>query len=228
MSFTDESKLVIRNRFISGLLVTIPLILTIVVLRAMVEAVDSWVRPLVIRLLGHSYDFPFIGIIITFILIILAGIFTANVIGKKLLRLWEFLLLQIPLVNFVYGSTKQFVQALTLPQKKIFKSVVLVEYPRKGVYAVGLLANQTNIERQGVVKSYLCVFIPSTPTPFTGIPILFPEDEVIYLDMPIEDGIKLSVSGGIITPKNMRQSKGVIDTRNDLSEFTSNEKESSP
>jgi uncharacterized membrane protein len=205
MSIAEESKRVFRKSFISGLLVIVPLIFTFVLLRALVESIDSIVRPGVIKLLGHAYDFPFVGIIITLALVMIAGFLAANVLGKRLIRLWEFMLLHIPLVNFVYGSTKQFVQALTIPQKKIFKSVVLVEYPRPGIYAMGFLANQSSLEGKNGNQNLLCVFIPSTPTPFTGIAIFFPEDQVIFLDMSIEEGIKFAVSGGIITPDIMRQ-----------------------
>jgi len=203
MNIANQSKTILRNSFISGLLVIVPLILTFVLLKGMVQWVDDIVEPLVVRLFGHAYFFPFVGIIITFALIMIAGFLAANVLGKKMLRLWEFLLLHIPLVNFVYGSTKQFVQALTLPQKKIFKSVVLVEYPRPGIYGLGFLANQTTLEGDGKTEELLCIFIPSTPTPFTGIAILFPPEQVIFLNMPVEEGIKMAVSGGIITPEKM-------------------------
>jgi len=205
MKLADESKKAFRNSFISGLLIIVPLIFTFWLLRGLVETVDGLVRPAVIKLLGHAYDFPFVGLIITFTLIMLTGVITANVLGKKLIRLWEFLLLHIPLVNFLYGSTKQLIQALTVPQKKIFKSVVLVEYPRRGIYAVGFLANQTEMQTDHSSQEMLCVFIPSTPTPFTGIALLYPPEQVVYLDMPIEEGIKYAVSGGIITPAIMRQ-----------------------
>jgi uncharacterized membrane protein len=205
MNIADQSKQIFRKSFLSGLLVIVPLILTFVLLRGMVQWVDQIVEPLVVRLFGHAYFFPFVGIIITFALIMIAGFLAANVLGKRLLRLWEFLLLHIPLVNFVYGSTKQFVQALTLPQKKIFKSVVLVEYPRPGILALGFLANQTTLEGDGKSSELLCVFIPSTPTPFTGVAIFFPAEQVIFLDMPVEEGIKFAVSGGIITPEKMHR-----------------------
>jgi uncharacterized membrane protein len=205
MNIADQSKQIFRKSFISGLLVIVPLILTFVLLKGMVQWVDDIVEPLVVRLFGHAYFFPFVGIIITFALIMVAGFLAANVLGKRMLRLWEFLLLHIPLVNFVYGSTKQFVQALTLPQKKIFKSVVLVEYPRPGILALGFLANQTTLEGDGKSSELLCVFIPSTPTPFTGVAIFFPAEQVIFLDMPVEEGIKFAVSGGIITPEKMHR-----------------------
>jgi uncharacterized membrane protein len=187
-------------RFISGLLVVVPIILTFVLLRALVEAIDSLLGPVVVKILGHSYDFPFVGVIATTIIIILSGIFTANVIGYRFVKIWERLILKVPIVNFVYGSAKQLVRALTVPQSKSFKSVVMVEYPRKGIYALGFLVNQTVLVKPERQDKLLNVFIPSTPTPISGVVVLFPEKDVEFLDMTIEEGIKFFVSGSIISP----------------------------
>jgi uncharacterized membrane protein len=216
MSFLSDAKKILRTRFISGLLVVVPLILTFILLQALVESIDGLLRPLVIKLLGHSYDFPFIGVIATIVLIILSGIFTANVIGGRLLRLWERLILKIPLVRFVYSSVKQLVQALTMPQNKSFKSVVMVEYPRKGVYVLGFLANQAEFVASDKQQRLLSVFIPSTPTPISGFVALFPESDITYLNMTIEEGIKFFVSGSIISPEKIyfRQAFNKIETRN--------------
>lgn len=219
MGFASESKRILRNRFISGLLVIVPLILTFVLLRALVESIDGFLRPLVIKILGHAYDFPLIGVIVTFAIIILTGIFTANVVGARFIKLWERFLLKIPIVSFIYGSAKQLIQALTMPQKKAFKSVVMVEYPRRGVYALGFLVNRVTLEKPPEIEHFsedmdkssrgrtsdgrnmVSVFVPSTPTPVSGIVILFPEEEVTHLNMTIEEGIKFFVSGGIISPE---------------------------
>lgn len=228
MGFASESKRILRNRFISGLLIIVPLILTFVLLRALVESIDGLLRPLVIKILGHTYDFPLIGVIVTFAIIILAGIFTANVVGARFVRLWERFLLRIPLVSFVYGSAKQLVQALTMPQKKTFKSVVMVEYPRRGVYALGFMVNKIILAKppegehisddmdkspKGGLsgdRNMVSVFIPSTPTPVSGIVILFPEEEIVHLNMTIEEGIKFFVSGGIISPERLYSKYGIL------------------
>jgi uncharacterized membrane protein len=219
MGFASESKKVLRNRFISGLLVIVPLILTFVLLRVFVESVDGLLRPLVIKILGRTYDFPLVGVIVTFVIIVLAGIFTANVVGARFVKLWERFLLKIPIINFLYGSAKQLVEALTIPQKKTFKSVVIVEYPRRGVYVLGFLVNRIVMVKSGEGKqisddtnkssgderssnyNLLSVFIPSTPTPISGFVVLFPEKEVVHLSMTIEEGIKFFVSGSIISPE---------------------------
>ncbi len=215
MELFSEAKKVLRTRFVSGLLVVIPLILTFVLLRALVESIDGLLGPLVTALLGHSYDFPFVGVIVTIALIVLAGIFAANVIGGRLIRLWERLLLRIPIVSFVYGSAKQLVQALSIPHSNSFKSVVMVEYPRRGVYALGFLVKQTKLAGPSGDRKMASVFIPSTPTPISGLVVIFPEEEVVYLDMTIEEGVKFFVSGGIISPErlNPRQEAGLAQSR---------------
>jgi uncharacterized membrane protein len=209
MSFLGETKRILRTRFIQGLLVVVPLILTFVLLRALVEAIDGLLKPLIIKTLGHAYDFPLIGIIVTFALIILSGIFTANVIGGRFLHLWERLIAKIPLVRFIYGSAKQLVQALTIPQNKSFKSVVMVEYPRRGVYALGFLVNQAEYIKAEEQVNLLSIFIPSTPTPISGFVVLFPESEVVHLDMTIEEGVKFFVSGSIISPSRFAAKKSL-------------------
>jgi len=201
MSFLNDAKKILRTRFISGLLVVVPLVLTFVLLRALVEFIDGLLLPLVVKAFGHSYDFPFVGVIVTIMLILLSGILTANVIGGRLVRLWEQMILKIPIVSFVYSSARQLVQALSIPHNKSFKSVVMVEYPRKGTYVLGFLVNRTKLVSPDNERKLLSVFIPSTPTPISGIVALFPEDEVIHLDMTIEDGIKFFVSGSIISPE---------------------------
>jgi uncharacterized membrane protein len=216
MSVFSDSKNILRTRFISGLLIIVPLILTFVLLRALVEFVDGLLLPIVISVLGLSYDFPFIGVIVTAVLILLAGIFAANVMGRRFIKIWEFLIFKIPIVNFFYGSAKQLVQALAIPQNKSFKSVVAVEYPRKGIYTLGFLANETKFTNGNNQSKFLNVFIPSTPTPISGLVVLFPPEDVTYLDMSIEDGIKFFVSGSIISP-------GFINTKTQNSTAKKNE-----
>ncbi len=200
MGFAADSKKIIRTRFISGLLVVVPLIMTFVLLRWLVDFIDGLLRPLIVQLFGTHYDFPFVGVIVTFALIIVSGIITSSLVGRKMVNLWDRQVSRIPIINFVYGAAKQLVQALTIPQNKSFKSVVLVEYPRRGVHAIGFLANEVNVELDGQNKKFLSVFIASTPAPFSGFVVLFPAHEVKYLNMSIEQGIKFFVSGSIIAP----------------------------
>ena len=203
MNFKEELKLTFKTRFISGILVIVPLFVAIGVLKFLVETIDNFLGPYIEKLIGKEYAFPYIGFIVTFALIILAGIISTNVLGKKLFEFWEHALLRIPLFRTVYSASKQLVEGFAVPEKRTFERVVLIEYPRKGVYALGFLVNRLALHEKTGDRHFLSVFIPSTPTPFTGVPILVPETEVIFLSMSIEDGIKYAVSGSVSSPHDL-------------------------
>jgi uncharacterized membrane protein len=204
MGFISESKKILRTRFVSGILVVVPLILTFVLLKALVEFIDGLLRPVLISLLGHTYYFPYAGVVVTLSLILLAGMLTTNVVGRKLIHLWDWQISKIPIVNFVYGSVKQLVQTLSVPHNKSFKSVVMIEYPRRGAYMLAFLVNDIGFQREDKQQRLLSVFIPSSPAPISGFVALFPADDIIYLDMTIEQGIKFLVSGSIISPEVLK------------------------
>jgi uncharacterized membrane protein len=203
MNFKEEVVKTLKTRFISGVLVIVPLFAAIAVLKFIIVSIDDFLKPLIIKLLGQEYAFPFIGLLITLILIILAGIFTTNVIGQRLFRYWEKLILHVPLFKTVYSASKQLVEGIAVPEKRTFDKVVLVEYPRKGVFAIGLLVNRIKVKSPEGEREYLVVFLPSTPTPFTGNPILVLAEDVKPLDIGVEDALKYCVSGGVSSPKEM-------------------------
>jgi uncharacterized membrane protein len=201
MSIRQKFNTALRRYFLSGILVIVPLIITILVLRFLFENIDGLLSPLLTKLLKHHI--PGLGIIATIILIFVAGFFTANVIGSRLFRIWEIFWIKTPLVRTIYGASKQLVEALTTSDKKSFKQVVLVEFPRKGMFSLGFLTSQIELERKETKDELVAVFIPSTPTPFTGWTMLFPKNDVIPLDMTVEKGIEFFVSGGIVAPEKL-------------------------
>jgi len=203
MNFKEELKLTFKTRFISGILVIVPLFVAIGVLKFLVETIDNFLGPYIEHLIGKEYAFPYIGFIVTFALIIITGIISTNVLGKRIFEFWEQALLRIPLFKTVYSASKQLVEGFAVPEKRTFEKVVLIEYPRKGVYALGFLVNRLTLHDKEKDRNFLSVFIPSTPTPFTGVPILVPESDVICLDMSIEDGIKFAVSGSVSSPHDL-------------------------
>ncbi len=190
----------LRFFFLSGVLVIVPIIITYIVLRFLFEGLDNLLSPLITRFLG--YNIPGLGVLATILLIFLAGFLTANVVGSRIFKWAEAFVIKTPLVKTIYVSAKQLVEALTIADKKALKQVVLVEYPRKGVYALGFLTEQILIELKDKGEDeMIAVFIPSTPTPVTGLVILFPRKEVTFLDITVEEGVKFFVSGGIASPK---------------------------
>lgn len=199
MSIGKKLSSALRRYFLSGILVIVPLIITYLVLRFLFQSVDGVLSPLITKLIKHQI--PGLGLIATIILIFIAGILTANVIGSRLFKIWEIFFIKTPLVRTVYGSAKQLVEAVTTTDKHGFKQVVLVEFPRKGMFCLGFLTNEIKADLVNITDEFIVVFIPSTPTPFTGWTMLFRRDEVIPLKMSVEEGVKFFVSGGIVSPK---------------------------
>ncbi len=188
----------LKRYFVSGVLVVVPLILTYVVLRMLFEMIDGVLRPAVERVLG--YYIPGLGIFITMLLILLAGILTRNLVGARLYMLGERLLVRMPIIRPIYSAAKQLLEAVTLPATSAFKEVVLVEYPRRGAYALGFVSGRTDLRINGQTCRFVTVFIPSTPTPVSGLVILVPEEEAISVNMTVEQGVKFLVSGGVASP----------------------------
>jgi len=211
MSFRAKLNTVLRRYFLGGILVIVPLIITILVLRFLFQGIDGLLSPFIAKVIG--YDIPGLGVVATIILIFLAGFLTASVIGSRLFKIWEIFLIKTPLVRTIYVSSKQLVEAITTTKEDSFKQVVLVEFPRKGMFCLGFLTRGIRVNLRDKTKELVAVFIPSTPTPFSGWTMLFPKEEVIPLKMTVEQGIKFFVSGGIAAPElfSPRTAPPVID-----------------
>jgi uncharacterized membrane protein len=138
--------------------------------------------------------------LVTLLLIIIVGWVATGVAGGRLIRVWEGWLVRIPLIRIVYGAAKQLLESVSSKEKTGFKQVGLIEYPRKGLYTLCFLANRLPVSHRGGDETRVTAFIPSTPTPFTGFVILARPEEIIPLSLPVEDAIKLLVSGGIVVP----------------------------
>lgn len=201
---------VLKKYFISGVLVVVPIILTYIVLRFMFESIDGILQPLINKILGYSVFG--LGIFVTILVIILAGIFTRNIIGARIYRLGDMVMVKVPIIRPIYSATKQLIEAVTKPTMKSFKEVALVEYPRKGAYALGFISNRIEVKTTEGVKTYYSVFVPSTPTPISGMVILFPSEDVIPIEMSVEDGIKFLVSGGVASPEMLTQKRNSAET----------------
>lgn len=197
MSIVQVIKDIIRRQFLSGVLVVVPLILTYVVLRFLFETIDGILSPLVEHAFG--YHIPGLGIFTTILLILLTGFITRNYLGDKIYKLGDRMLARTPIIRIFYLAAKQLIEAFTIPNIKSFKEVVLIEYPRTSCYAMGFATTRIRIDSVSQ-RILIGVFVPSTPTPVTGIVVFVPEDDVRHVNLTIEEGIKLIVSGGIVTP----------------------------
>lgn len=206
MSSVNNIVTVIKRYFISGVLVVVPLILTYIVLKFMFEAIDGILQPIIYRVFG--YFVPGLGVFTTLLIIILAGVFTRNFIGARLYRMGDRQLVRMPIIRPIYSAAKQLLEAVAMPSTKSFKEVALVEYPRRGSYALCFISNRIDLEINGEIRKFASVFVPSTPTPLSGMVILVAVDEVMPVNMTVEDGVKFLVSGGVASPELIKHSSG--------------------
>jgi uncharacterized membrane protein len=208
MSPEGSFSTIFKKYIISGVLVIVPLIITYVVLRFLLSSIDGILSPLLIKYLG--YDIPGLGIAIVVMLIVITGVLTHGVIGRQLVAIWDRLLGRVPFVRTIYLASKQLLQSVTNPSESMFQRVVVIPFPRAGMYAFAFASGEVNLESvPGNI--FIAVFVPSTPTPFTGFTYLVKKDEVYPTNISVEDAVKFIVSGGIVTPESLisRAQEGV-------------------
>ncbi len=191
----------IQTTFVSGLAVIIPLALTYWFLQALLNAVDGILSPLLEQWLGRQV--PGLGVLSVVIIIFLVGLLGRNLVARLLFSYFERFLRSIPFVRSVYGAIKDLVGALSVGSKgKTFQQVVLVQYPRTGLYCIGFVTNETSfLNDDQTVTDFVNVYFPHPPNPTSGVLILVPRREAIPLNLTIEQGLKLVLSGGIVTPE---------------------------
>jgi uncharacterized membrane protein len=190
----------LRRKLLAGILVLVPIGVTYFVLKWIFGALDSILAPYVENLIGR--DIPGLGLAATIILVLLAGLAGTNILGKHLLSYFDKGLARVPVVAGIYTSTKQFVEAIGTANTKSFKRVVLIEYPRRGLLTFAFVTKDAYavVGKDGTRKEVVNVFVPSTPNPTTGFLLIVPASHVVGVDLSVEEGVKLVVSGGIIAP----------------------------
>ena len=185
----------LKKNFITGLLVLVPLGVTIFVLKGLLGWIDNILGDLPGYVTGLS--FPGLGIITLFLFIIVVGIISANYFGNRIVRSWDEFMHKVPLVRGVYSTVKQVMETFSV--KHNFHGVALVEYPRKGCYSIGFVTGDVPGESVGLVGTYETVFVPTTPNPTAGFLLMLPEAEVHHLDMTVEQGMKFIISLGLVS-----------------------------
>jgi uncharacterized membrane protein len=199
----------IRNAFITGIVVILPLGVTIIVINFLLQKLGTpasnlffWFLDRDLRQLpAVSFALEVISILVVFLLITLLGYCSRFVLGRIMLGGLERLLDQVPLINTVYRTVKQIVDTFSQQKKAVFQDVVLIEYPRKGCHALGFLTSVAKGETQEVTGAKIVnIFVPTTPNPTSGFLLMLPDEEVIRLKMTITDGMKLIISGGAVVP----------------------------
>tara|TARA_B100000029_G_scaffold429372_2_gene439727 strand:- start:904 stop:1518 length:615 start_codon:yes stop_codon:yes gene_type:complete len=191
----------IRNYFIAGIVVLIPIGITLY-LTIFLISISSKIIPKEINPNHYlPYDIPGLEIFVALFLISLIGWLSLSFLGKKLLNLLEAILKKIPILRTIYSAIGQMTETFTNTNKEN-KNVVLVEYPRKGSWAVGFVTKENKgIISDATKKELVNVFIPTTPNPTSGFLLMFPKEEVIYLDLTFEEASKFIVSAGTTNPK---------------------------
>ncbi len=196
----------LRRHFIAGILVTAPLAITLFLAWKIIAYIDTRVS----HLLPPQYhpetylpfNIPGTGLVIMTIVFITIGAFAAGFMGRFFIRLSERILDRVPIVRSVYGATKQIAQSVFEERSKAFRDVVLLEYPMKGKWAVGFISGRAKGEVQHKTASgVVSVFVPTTPNPTSGFLLFVEEKDLVFLDMTVEEGIKLVVSSGIVVPE---------------------------
>ena len=199
-----------RANFLAGLAIVLPAVITLAVVRWLVGTVSNVTDVLLIFLptsLTHErggegpmlWYWSWLALALAVLLISLIGRSARYYAGKKLIEWVDIALLRIPLLNKIYGAVKQVNDAFTTNSKTAFKQVVMIEYPRAGVYSIGFVTSESPPEGEAVNKRLLGVFIPTTPNPTGGFLVLVEADQVVRLSMSVPDGIKYIVSLGAIT-----------------------------
>ena len=209
MNMTATSiKVTFKRKFIAGLFISIPAIITILVIAWFFRFVDGLLEPFFFGILGHHI--PGLGFVSAIILVFAVGIISTNVFGKKIILFFERIFLNIPVFRSFYTAVKQLVDAFS-PESKTssFKKVVIIEYPRKGAYAFGFLTKENTIlaDSTGHERNLRAVYVP-TNNLYLGEIVLVPEEDVFSTDLPVDEGMKIILSGGIAAPQRIGESKG--------------------
>jgi uncharacterized membrane protein len=199
----------LRRWFFAGLLVWAPLGVTILVIRFLVNLLDSSLVLVPDRWQPEWFGIPGIGAILTLLIVLTTGVLTANLLGKKALGWAEAALEHVPLIGAVYGSMKKVTETMFSGNGNAFKKVVLVEYPRKGCWSVGFQTADTIAEVDAATgdNTLVTVFVPTTPNPTSGFLIMVPRSDIRELAMSVPDGMQYIISLGVVAPGEHGPSK---------------------
>jgi uncharacterized membrane protein len=198
----------LRMYFINGLLVLLPLIVTIYILNLLYMAINSFLELIPIETL-NPLNIPGLRLLIALLIVLITGLLATNIIGRKIISLYEKWMEQIPVVKDIYKSLKQIAITILSREHKAFKKVVLIEYPKAGIYTLGFATGDSPREiTDKTGKELVYIFIPTSPNPTSGMLVQVPKDEVIELDISANTGLKMIVSGGLIVEDEEKSANG--------------------
>ncbi len=203
----------IRAYFFTGILVTAPVSITFYMAYKIILWIDAGVGSLLPPQLKTYYnDLPFtipgLGVVVLIVSMIVIGMFAAGFVGRFFIRLGDWIVKKMPVISTVYSLLKQVFETFLSNKNQAFSQVVLLEYPRKGIWILGFVSTETGGEVKKIMnKEMLNVFIPTTPNPTSGFLIFVPKEDVVFLQMTVEEGLKFVISGGIVAPQEGEKSK---------------------
>ncbi len=195
----------LRTYFFAGVIVTAPVSITLYLAWLFIDFVDSRVTPLIpAKYNPETYlpiTIPGLGLLVVFIVMVLIGALAAGYVGRAMVHWGELLLARMPVLRNVYSALKQIFETVFAERSTAFRQVVLIEYPRKGCWAMGFATGTTKGEVQDLIEDEVVnVFLPTTPNPTSGYLLFLPKRDVTFLEMTVEEGIKMVISGGVVTP----------------------------
>ena len=195
-----------KKYLITGLLIWVPLVITVWVLSFLVGTLDQTLLLLPYGWQPRAwlgFNIPGLGVLLTLVVVLLTGMFGANIIGQRLVRVWEGLLNRIPVVKSLYSSVKQVSDTLFSSSGQAFRKALLVQYPRQGSWTIAFLTGQPGGDVANYLTGeYVSVYVPTTPNPTSGFFLMMPRADVIELDMNVDEALKYIISMGVVPPEN--------------------------
>ena len=202
----------LKKYFITGLLIWVPLVITVWVLSIVINTMDQSIRliPTQFRPLAQlGFDIPGLGTILTLVIILITGLITANILGQQVVKFWEGALGRIPVVKSIYYSVKQVSDTLFSGNGDAFRQVLLVRYPHPQAWAIAFQTGEPATEVSGKFDGeHVAVFIPTAPSPVNGFFFFVKKSETIVLDMSVDEALKYIVSMGVVAPSHLAEDKG--------------------
>lgn len=193
-----------RRYFITGLLVLVPLFITVWVLKTLIDVMDQSLLLLPMQWRPKELferDVPGFGVIVTLVAIFLTGVIATNFIGKRLLMVWEGMLIRLPVVKSIYSSVKQVSDTLFSDSGNAFRKALLVQFPHQGSWTIGFLTGIPGGDVANHLKGdYVSVYVPTTPNPTGGYFVMMPRQDVVELDMSVDEALKYIISMGVVVP----------------------------
>lgn len=196
----------LRSNFFTGIVIVAPVVITVYLIWTVVTFIDTRVVPLVPALYNPStylgQDIPGFGVVIFLISTAIIGSLTKGLFGRQVLRIWENLIGRTPVVRSVYSGLKQIVETVLSQSSTNFQNACLIEYPRKGIWAIAFIstASKGEVLQKTGEEEMQSVFLPTTPNPTSGFLLFVPRKDVVILDMTVEDAAKLVISAGLVVP----------------------------